>query len=245
MRVPSISYEQASTAWNAMEANGNYDASKLQIDYIPSPDDTLTFSELDLQDLADALKDIRSAHDAEAVSRSGGGAVDSQVIEPLHQCLASAGLTTFQLSHLGFWRWMSNVAMEGEFWHFIKWRFGGDKQINWGITNSSANAEVYFCRQWLRAHKMYDESLDDPYHYAKLGGSEIWRSHILRQDFGRDAEFIKAFLDVLYDDSGRITMPTAELRKQFIPAVRAWTSNSTFSHLSYNQCKELLIELRT
>ena len=57
--------------------------------------------------------------------------------------------------------------------------------INWGITSPGSIIEVYFYRAWLRGQKMYDPSDADPYKYARLGASDVWRSHILRQDFGR------------------------------------------------------------
>ena len=92
---------------------------------------------------------------------------------------------------------------------------------------------------------MYDCDLKDPYRYAKLGSSDVWRSHILRQDFGSDREFVKAFLDTIYDRNGNTLIGTEELRTQLIPSIRAWTSNSTFSHLTYKENLELIRELRT
>ena len=173
------------------------------------------------------------------------GSIDAQVVEPLHEILTASGATAFQLSQLGFWRWLSNVACGGYLWDFIKWRFdNGNQLVNWGITSQGQIIEVYFYRAWLRAHKMHDPHSSDPYKYAKLGSSDVWRSHILRQEFGRDKEFVKAFLDTIYDQNGATVIGTNELRTKLIPALRAWTSNSTYSHLSYKENLELIASLR-
>ena len=90
---------------------------------------------------------------------------------------------------------------------------------------------------------MFEPKLSDPYHYAQKGASDVWRSHIFRQEFGRDRNFVKAFLDVLVDDTGKSKVSSQSLRQDVIPAVRAWTSNATFSHLSYAECKDLIEKL--
>jgi hypothetical protein len=103
--------------------------------------------------------------------------------------------------------------------------------------------EVYFYRAWLRGHKMFEGSGADPYHYAKKGASDVWRSHILRQEFGRDREFVKAFLDTIYDEDGDTRIGTEDIRKTVIPALRAWTSSASFSHLGYNENLKLIQHL--
>lgn len=242
MRLPSITNDQASDAWNAMSDHGTFDAHQTVMDYIGNEEDDI-FGDLDLDPLRDALADIKSKY-AEKNKKAVGGALDAEVIQPLHEILTESGATVFQLSQLGFWRWLSNIACGGYFWEFIKWRFGGNKLVNWGITSQGQIIEVYFYRAWLRAHKMYDADAADPYKYAKLGGAEVWRSQILRQEYGRDREFVKAFLDTLYDANGATLVGTTELREKIIPAIRAWTSNSTYSHLSYKENLELIASLR-
>lgn len=91
---------------------------------------------------------------------------------------------------------------------------------------------------------MYEPTDSDPYKYARLGAADVWRSHILRQDFGRDREFVKAFLDTVYDDSGKVLVGTTEMRTKLIPALRAWTSSASFSHLTYSENLKLIEYLR-
>ncbi|MFZ4746158.1 MAG: hypothetical protein ACOYLK_04600 [Sphingomonas sp.] len=243
MRVPQISNEQAALAWNAMKDLGAYDASEVVFDYIGSSDEEEIVSDIELMDLCASLLDIKAKY-GDKNKKNIGGQIDADVIEPVYKTLSEIA-NIHQLSHIGFWRWLSNIANSGSFWKFIQWRFGGDTQVNWGIASPGSIIEVYFYRAWLRGHKMLDPSLPDPLHYAKLGGSDVWRSHILRQDFGRDREFVKAFLDTVYDKNGQVQVGTEEMRTKLIPSLRAWTSSSTFSHLSYNENLTLIERLRS
>jgi len=246
MRIPTISNETATTIWVAMEDKGQCDASDLPIEFV-GDDSHARLTSLDLSDLADDLDAIHEEFKKKypnGLPKSAGGQVDSQIVVPVHKHL-SALADISQLSQIGFWRWLSNSASNGKFWRFIEWRFSDKdgkpkQQINWGITNPSRLYEVYLFRAWLRAHMMYDDTSADPYEYAKKGGSDIWRSHILRQDFGRDLNFRKAFLDVLIDSDGNPLVTTRALREEVIPAIRAWTSGGSFSHLTYDEAADLI-----
>lgn len=241
MRLPSIDNDTAEKAWNTHYDSKELDSSSMNIEYIGKSDND--FSDYELDDLVNRLDVLKNSYTGNNMMQEGGK-IDSDLTEIIHSELTKHA-SVHELCQLGFWRWLSNIAHSGFFWKFIMWRFDSDKKINWGITNSlSSIIEVYFYRAWLRGHKMYDESESDPYKYAKLGSSDVWRSHILRQDFGRDREFVKAFLDTIYNQPDK-AMGTKELREQLIPALRAWTSGSTFSHLSYKENLELIKKLHT
>ena len=245
MRLPLITLDQATDAWNSMLDKGTYDASGIVLDYATGQDeDEAILSEIELMDVSEHLLDIQTKYGDIGSSTAMGGKVDSDVVEAIYLPFSKIAEPR-QLSNIGFWRWLSNVANSGAFWRFINWRYKEKKPINWGITTPGSIIEVYFYRAWLRGHKMVDDTLVDPLHYAKLGGSEVWRSQILRQDFGRDREFVKAFLDTIYDKSGQVVVGTTELRQKLIPALRAWTADATFTHLSYSENLEIIQRLRT
>jgi len=243
MRVPSITNDQASLAWNALNDHDIFESvSELVIDYVGDETEP-AFSEIDLSNFVDDLATINLKYEGKN-KKNIGGLIDSEIVEPLHRALHDSGIGPYQLCHLGFWRWLSNIACDGDFWRFIRWRYDSDIQQNWGITSPSSMIEVYFYRAWLRGHKMYDPNEADHYYYARIGSSDVWRSHILRQDFGRDREFVKAFLDTIYGEKGKTLVGTEELRTKLIPALRAWSSNSSFSHLTYSENFELIKSLR-
>lgn len=240
MRLQSISIDAAQMVWNKNFKGEAPDLSFVNIEQIGGDQELL--SDFELDDLVEAFRDIQSKYEGKNF-KSGGGLIDAELPEILHSKLIKLA-DTHQLTDMGFWRWLSNIACNGFFWDFIMWRLNSDRVINWGITNASNAVEIYLYRAWLRGHKMFDTSLNDPYKYARKGSSDVWRSHILRQDFGRDREFVKAFLDTVYDDSGRTVIGTTELRQSLIPSLRAWSSTATFSHLSYSENLELIRYLR-
>ena len=239
MRLQTISNDQASDAWNAMLEDNYFDAAGVEYGLI-GPDDDHILTELELQPIVDALDEIQNHY--VDVSKANGGAIDAAIVEPIHRTLFPLA-TAFQLSQLGFWRWLSNVAYSGRFWNFINWRLDSTNQVNWGVTSQAKIVEVYFYRAWIRGHKMHESGRDDPYYYAKKGASDVWRSHILRTDFGRDKEAVKAFLDIVYDDSGKAVIGSSALRKTVIPALRAWGAGASFSHLSYEEVFGLIEKL--
>ena len=233
MSIPIISLEDATSIWSDRMQNEKFDHKQITIDSI-GEGTCITDFELDL--LVGQLRKVMKGG-------GSGGEVDSQITEIVHSKL-SVIADVSQLSHIGFWRWLSNVASDGFFSEFIMWRLNSKKSINWGVTSQNRIVEVYFYRAWLRGHKMYDPTESDPYKYSKIGSSDVWRSHILRQDFGKDREFVKAFLDSVYSSKGKTVIQTKELRERVIPALRAWTSGSTFTHLSYKENLELIQKLR-
>ena len=238
MRLFSIGPDFANDIWNVRKANKTISFDEKKIDII-GPEDEDLLSDLELDDLVDRLRDVEARFAHKSI-KSIGGLIDATLPEIIHSELFCRA-NVHQLSQIGFWRWLSNIASDGYFWNFINWRFGNsEKLLNWGITNPGSIIEVYFYRAWLRGHKMIEPNAKDPYRYARIGASDMWRSHILRQDFGRDKEFVKAFLDTVYDDKGKAVVGTTELREKLIPAIRAWTSGGSFSHLTYNESLELM-----
>ncbi|MBY6151659.1 hypothetical protein KUV47_00410 [Vannielia litorea] len=243
MRLPTITNDTAAAVWNAMNEAGEFDAGGVSVEYLGDESEA-PLANMDLEELMDALDCVQAKYAgkfANGQPRALGGLVDVDLIEPIHSiCGKFAGVD--QLSDLGFWRWLSNVSMGGHFWNFIAWRYEKKEQVNWGITSPRNAVEVLLYRSWLRGHKMYDPSLDDPYEYAKRGSSDVWRSHILRQDFGKDVAFVRAFLDSCWDKQGNRVLSDTKIRQQLIPALRSWTSNATYSHLTYDECIALVTE---
>ena len=241
MRAPSISNEIGIQVWNARANGEEPNLPDGAIDYIG--DSELTFTELELVELSDQLDEIRLTY-GEKDKKKYGGEIDGAIVSVVHRSLTEY-LADFHLARLGFWRWLSNVALNGAFWQFIMWRLDSTAQINWGLTSQAQIVEVYFYRAWLRGHKMHDPDLANPYEYAERGSSDFWRSHVLRVEFGKDREFVKAFLDVVEGRANGKRVGTSELRKALIPALRAWSSSAAFCHLSYQENIELIMRLRS
>jgi hypothetical protein len=244
MRLPTITQDTSISQWNSLASGDAPPPLTGNIDYIGEEADA-KLNEVELEDLFDELDAIREKYNKQykdGVPKSAGGRIESEMVEPIHQAflvLATPG----QLSNIGFWRWLSNVAYRGKFWDFIDWRFDERQQVNWAITSPRSLKESLFFRCWLRGHKMYNPESPDPYKYARMGTGDFWRSHVLRQDFGKDRTFVEAFLDFNFTSDGTRNISDAQLRKKLIPGVRAWCSMATFSHLSHGEITAILSKI--
>lgn len=241
MRAPWISRDTAIKQWNAHETGEGTLGLNGEIDYIGDEGMPL-LTDIELEDFIEELDAVRQKYDEQypdGVPKSAGGRIESDMVEPVHKHLSSLA-TPDQLCEIGFWRWLSNVANNGYFWDFIDWRFQQRNQINWAITSSRNLKETLFFRCWLRGHRMHDPKRDDPYEYAKRGTGDFWRSHILRTDLGKDRVFVRAFLDFNFAADGTRKISDNKLRAILIPGLRAWASMGTFSHLSYEECTDII-----
>jgi len=239
MKLRVISRDDASNAWIARFRGEDFEESQLVYSHIPEDDSLQTLSVIELDELVEELENIKdqfSNGEGCFKGKSHAESCDAAVVEPVHRVLSKYA-TPYQLSHVGFWQYLSNIACQGFFWNFISWRYSGsDKQSNWGMVAQSSLAEIYFYRAWARGHRMYDQSLADPYEFAKKGAVDNWRSHILRVEQGFDQEFVKAFFVVVDED--KIKAP--DIRNKLIPAIKIWQSNAGFFSLSYEEAKTLL-----
>ena len=108
-----------------------------------------------------------------------------------------------------------------------------------GIANDNAIRDYYFYYCWLRADVGFNETTKHKYEIAKTGDADFWRSHIFRQDYGKDRILVKAILNVIFkDDHYKFTIKT--IRHIFIPKIRAWYATGSFSHLNLNECIEVV-----
>lgn len=241
MKLPRINRDTAISQWNAHYIGEGTISLNGELDYA-GDEDWPVLTDIELEDLIDELDAVRQKYDEKypnGFSRSVGGLIEADMVEPVHKHL-SAFATPHQLCDIGFWRWLSNVANNGYFWKFIAWRFEERNQINWAITSSRNLRETLFYRCWLRGHRMYDPKRADPYEYAKRGTGDVWRSHILRTDLGKDRTFVEAFLDFNFAPDGTRHISDTELRAKLIPGLRAWASMGTFTHLSYKECTDII-----
>jgi len=241
MRLPRISRDTAIKQWNAHDAGEGTLSLNGELDYI-GDEAFPQLNDIELEDLMEGLDSVRQKYDyqyPDGFPKSAGGRIESDMVAPVHKCLSTIA-TPAQLCDIGFWRWLSNVANNGYFWNFVDWRFKERNQINWAITSSRNLKETLFFRCWLRGHRMYDASRADPYEYAKKGTGDFWRSHILRTDLGKDRTFVEAFLDFNFAPDGTRHISDKKLRAKLIPGLRAWASMGRFSHLSYEECTEII-----
>jgi len=118
-----------------------------------------------------------------------GGHFEANANELLHRRLAA--LPRQVLLDRGFWRWIS-VTMLRE---IIDWRHNAEdgvvKDLNFGI---GAPVEGLAYRLFMRADLALDVGAEDPYWLSRFPNQDLWRSHLLRQNYGRAFELRRALL---------------------------------------------------
>ena len=200
-----------------------------------------TLNSSDLYELTNILDSIKNKYpDILPVNR--GNKFDIEVLPVIHKHFMEYSLK--MVTCAGFWRWFSIMAVDSFFYDLIEWRFKSSEgkivgPINWGIANDNAIRDYYFYYCWLRADVGFDETIKHKYEIAKTGDADFWRSHIFRQDYGKDRILVKAILNVIFkDDHYNFTIKT--IRHIFIPKIRAWYATGSFSHLNLNECIEVV-----
>lgn len=168
-----------------------------------------------------------------------GGRFEQLACEIVHRCLACCGPDV--LADFDLWTWIAVVQLAD----VVEWRFGVEgrhaKPENYGIGKRSENL---FFRLWLRAELVTDNKAKDPYHLAKTGDQDLWRSHILRQGYSNARLVTTALLRL---QAGQLTAKrlTVEGIRELAKRLRRMRANVFFEFLSAAQAEALVLELST
>lgn len=140
-------------------------------------------------------------------------------------------------SDSGFWIWLAVTQLSA----IVEWRHGGADRpaalANYGIGNRIENL---IFRMWLRAELVFDQTANDPYWLAKRGDQDLWRSHILRQNYANVRELTKTLIKFqCQPDGNRLgTEGIRELAKR----IRRLRANIMFEFLNTDQLMMLLTQ---
>jgi hypothetical protein len=137
-----------------------------------------------------------------------GGEFEAAACASLHQALPR---DADMLGDYDFWTWLAVC----QFRDLVEWRHGGeDKRAasdNFGIGKRDENL-LY--RMWARADIGYDPAARDRYALARRGDQDFWRSHVLRQGYGRCRVLARALIRFQFpDDSSTPTLRIPEIRE--------------------------------
>lgn len=144
-----------------------------------------------------------------------------------------------------FWLWLTFVACDGEFAELVDWRFGSKDiidPVNYGVGRRSTIWEGLFARLWLRGNIGFDAAGGDPYRIAKKGDIDIWRSHIIRQEYGRSRQVAQALIEFQYpDQSAGKPLKVKELR-ELAKRLRIADASISYELLDDGSIKDLIEE---
>lgn len=166
-----------------------------------------------------------------------GGRFEQNACAIVHKSLANCDLSA--LRDREFWIWLAIV----QFADIVEWRFGAvDRHAtlaNYGIGQLIENL---LFRLWLRAEIAYDRKAKDPYHLARTGDQDLWRSHILRERYA-NARFVAKALLRLQARQLKIKKLTVDGIRELAKRLRRLHANVNFEFLTNVQAEALVLEL--
>jgi hypothetical protein len=172
-----------------------------------------------------------------------GGLFEAPASEIVHSVL---GLTPQAASSREFWLWLTFAGSGGALASMVDWRFGSKESIdpvNYGITTRASVWEGLFARLWWRGHVGFDESAEDKYDLAKRGDVDLWRSHIIRQDYGRCRNLARALVRYQYaqSDPSIRTLTNKQLR-ELAKSLRIVDASVSFESLDQDALSDIIRE---
>ena len=155
-----------------------------------------------VNDLAEEVREVRRARgEPEEGNRRYWAAFEGSAAASVHQCLE--GLPATVAVDPEFWIWLVFGAGHEGIVKLVAWRHGsGDldavRDENFGLT--TAMEAGFWSRLWLRGDIAFDPGRPDPYELAERGDQDLWRSHIMRQEYGQIRTIGRALLLFQYPD---------------------------------------------
>jgi hypothetical protein len=199
-----------------------------------------------LRELRNKLLQLKRAFPAKLNSRDpNGGKFEAEACAIVHAGLADVDRAV--LADRGFWTWLALVYLHD----ILEWRFGtGGKPAKFANYGVGTRTENLFFRLWLRGG--YGRgSGRDAYELAKSGDQDLWRSHVLRQNYTNARPIAQSLLKL---QAGRLRID-GKLAKRLASGedplgirmlakrLKRLRANVIFEYLSPTQADELVFEL--
>ena len=199
------------------------------------------FAEDRVDTLYSHIEELVKSFGVDPLPANKGGDFEARACPVVHQSL---GLDPSSAPNREFWLWLTFVASEGRFTDFVDWRFGTQAHIanvNYGIGSKSEIWEGLFARLWLRGNIGRDPMAAEAYGIAKRGGIDIWRSHVIRQEYGRCHLLARQLVRYQHPDSDpdSRTLTVAELR-ELAKRLRVVDASVSYEVLDESQIEELI-----
>jgi hypothetical protein len=200
----------------------------------------------ELKDLRDKLIRLKKSFPAKLKKRDPlGGKFEADACSIVHAALASVDRNV--LADRGFWTWLALDWLAD----VLEWRFGTEgrpaQAANYGIGTRTENM---FFRLWLRGELGKAEG-KDPYELAKSGDQDLWRSHLLRQNYANARNIVRSLLKL---QAGRLRVESKTAKRlasgdeptgirMLAKRLKRLRANVIFEYLTIPQADALVFEL--
>lgn len=166
-----------------------------------------------------------------------GGRFEASVALETHRVFS--GYPKSVLADRRFWIWASLA----KFADIIEWRFGADdgpaKLENYGVTKRGVEGFLY--RLWLRG-EIGTDPVSGNNHLATVGTQDLWRSHIIRQNYANAGEVARGILRLQEHSLGVVPLDTSEIR-ELAKLLKRMNTNVYLSLCTREEVEQLLLEL--
>jgi hypothetical protein len=132
---------------------------------------------LDESILKTVASKIRKAQAELSKKKLGPEELDRVCFDVLHAAIPRDQLL---LADMGFWTRFAIVELADVIHTRFPGRLGKTNLDNFGL---GSRKECWPYKLWVRGELAYDENGKDKYHLGRLGGVEMWTSHVHRQNF--------------------------------------------------------------
>ena len=153
------------------------------------------------------------------------------------------GLHPVVAGDAGFWRWLT-FSGEGEFADLVDWRYPGQNTVHareqhFGLGQMK---EGMFAYLWFCAQSVLDLTLEDPYVLSRRGDVDVWRSHIVRIDFGSVPQMARAFISFVFPDD-EVQFLNREQYRQLAKEITRRNASMAFELLDDSECLDLIRDI--
>lgn len=241
MRYPTVSISDAKLALEAWRA-GDHRLPKVTRVGSREPD----FDEEMVDDMCRALQGIRKSLGEPGEDRRYWARFEGEAAAVVHETLEVP--PSVGADH-EFWLWLVFGSGYDYPAGLVTWRHGrGEapydaRDSNYGITTSLEAG--FFSRAWLRGRIGYDEGRDDPYELALRGDQDLWRSHILRTEYGQIPQVARGLLLFQYpDDHPKKPRVSTKIIREMAKELRRRQAMEAYELMDEDQVQALLNEVR-
>lgn len=201
---------------------------------------------VDLCRLAKDLEKLLDTKPPKIAARSPGAWFDMKAVAKLHGALKN--LSAEAASDPRFWTWLTFAGCGRKYADIVIKRFKGRKgeaakEKNFGITTQANVFEGLFAHIWWRGYRFYDSSAANPYDLAERGYVDLWRSHILREEYSYGPNMGRAFIKFMYPRHGEISGHHSGYMRAIPPKLEARHTSCCFEVLSEQECTLIIKEL--
>jgi hypothetical protein len=237
MNFPTISIEVARDALNKHRASEAWTVHS----FIRHQGAGEPFDEASVEAVSSGLSEIRKQIGKNPLPKNMAKDFEAPAAEVVHRELK---VDISAACSREFWIWLTFAGAGGKLIEFVDWRFGTQKSIdavNYGLGRPSDIWEGLFARLWWRGRAGFEPSADDPYALARRGDVDIWRSHIIRQEYGRTRNMALALLRFQYptDAPGPGKIKINHLR-ELAKRLRVVDANTAYEVLNNEELDELI-----